>query len=147
MNAPFFYPILYLHKIFYTTILSNTSILLTAFSAFIVIVSLLTVFLGFKWIREYHLVKQNIQRLKESSLDNLVTISVSIPLLGYTHIIPSGYFETIRHIHERVESDEYRDIIEKNPKYAKLKLINSMYYWIRGEYRKSLSILEGISYG
>jgi tetratricopeptide (TPR) repeat protein len=123
-------------------ILNNTGLLLGIFGIFITVISVGFVIFGVKWFGEYHDLKRGVQRSDESALDNLITLSHSLPQLQYSLIIPAKYMLVLERIEQHMKDERIRKIARENPRYAALFLLEAMYYCLKGDFLYAKRLLK-----
>ena len=125
-----------------TNILTSTGTLITYFSLIVILVTLVLMFMGFKWIREYIELRNAVEQSNKTSLKNLLTITHSLPLLRYTLIIPLEYKSVLSLVHDSLKDKIMREQAEKDSIFGKLLIINTMNEWIKGNHAGATKMLE-----
>ena len=123
-----------------SNILDTTSNLLTYLTLFFAVIGIIVSVALYKYVTIVNILKQETEKLKNKTLDaGLVTLS-AVPLVEATQITSDEYnlaIETIRN--SIIENGEN---IKKNPIYSKLLIVESLYYWNKGDYDCAINVLE-----
>jgi hypothetical protein len=94
-------------------------------------------FLGYKWLEEYHKLKNISLENKKHILDSAKMTLFSLPaLLSSIQTVPENLKKLISYIKGIFDNNELEDIIDKDIKYEELRFVRALYFIAINDHRR-----------